>query len=151
MIRRVLRWVPALRALNPLNPKNGWARVRRRNFQLINIYEHEATNKIGGFRGMRDENGDYKLHCVVLKNTPENKKAILGGLASAARVDKIASTEIEDVVADLKIESGSDTVSESVFKEFETTLEKALEGDALKSACWGCPRARAANCVRKAV
>ncbi len=46
MIRRVLRWVPALRALNPLNPKNGWTRVRRRNFQLINIYEHEATNKM---------------------------------------------------------------------------------------------------------
>ena len=38
MIRRVLRWVPALRALNPLNPKNGWARVRRRNFQLINNF-----------------------------------------------------------------------------------------------------------------
>ena len=95
MIRRVLRWVPALRALNPLNPKNGWARVRRRNFQLINIYEHEATNKIGGFRGMRDERGVYRLHCVVLKNTPENAKAILGGLASAARVDKIASAEID--------------------------------------------------------
>ena len=90
MIRRVLRWVPALRALNPLNPKNGWARVRRGGFQLMNIYENTATNKIGGFRGMRDENGDYRLHCVVLKNTPENKKAILGGLASAARVDKIA-------------------------------------------------------------
>ena len=134
MIRRVLRWVPALRALNPLNPKNGWARVRRRNFQLINIYEHEATNRIGGFRGMRDEDGHYKLHCVVLQNTPENKKAILGGLASAARVDKIASAEIEDVVADLKIESGSDAISESVLEEFETKLEKALEGDALKSA-----------------
>ena len=134
MIRRVLRWVPALRALNPLNPKNGWARVRRRNFQLINIYEHEATNRIGGFRGMRDEDGHYKLHCVVLQNTPENKKAILGGLASAARVDKIASAEIEDVVADLKIESGSDAISESVLEEFETKLEKALEADALKSA-----------------
>ena len=95
MIRRFLRWVPALRTLNPLISKNGWKRVHRGNFQLINIYEHEATNKIGGFRGMRDENGDYKLHCVVLQNTPENKKAILGGLASAARVDKIASAEID--------------------------------------------------------
>ena len=91
MIRRVLRWVPALRTLNPLNPKNGWARVRRGNFQLINIYKHEATNRIGGFRGMRDEDGHYKLHCVVLQNTPENKKAILGGLASAARVDNGAA------------------------------------------------------------
>ena len=74
MIRRVLRWVPALRALNPLNPKNGWTRVRRRNFQLINIYEHEATNKIGGFRGMRDETGSYKLHCVVLQTRQKTRK-----------------------------------------------------------------------------
>ena len=49
MIRRFLRWVPALRTLNPLISKNGWKRVHRGNFQLINIYEHEATNKIGGF------------------------------------------------------------------------------------------------------
>jgi len=74
MIRRFLRWVPALRTLNPLISKNGWKRVHRGNFQLINIYEHEATNKIGGFRGMRDERGVYRLHCVVLKTRQKTRK-----------------------------------------------------------------------------
>ena len=92
MIQRVLGWVAALGALNPKHAdfqKNGWNPVYRAGHALLGFFENSRTDQVAGFKTIRDKNGAPRLYRVVREDTEENRVAIVEGLSSAARVEKL--------------------------------------------------------------
>ena len=109
--------------------KQGWKPYPHNGGGIINLFQNEKEHRIAVYRRRCDQKGRWITEWCQRTERDAVLEAMLLSLASAKRCTTVAEQEVNVVVEELMTEKDGDQVDEELFKELDTTYERAIVQD----------------------